>query len=96
MSLSVDWLAGSAGAVAEAEAAVEDLVAVVVVVVVVGFSRLKTLLILLTYFPRLLRLSTSLTSDGPEAVGVDMLGGGGCGVVELARWVWVWAGDKSW
>lgn len=87
LSLAVDCTVGWVGAVAEAEAEAGDLE---VVAVVVGFSRLKTLLILLTYFPRLLRLSTSLTSDGPEAAGVDMMGGGGGGgEVELVSTRWV-------
>lgn len=37
------------------------------------FSRLKTLLILFTYFPRLMRRSPPLPSAGPKSPGVDMM-----------------------
>lgn len=60
----------SKGAVAEGAAAGVEAVGVLEAAPA-GFSRLKTLLILLTYLPKLLRLSTfSLASEGP---GADML-----------------------
>jgi hypothetical protein len=72
----------SSSAVAGGAAAAE-------VPLLLGFSRLKTLLMRLTYFPRLLRRSTSLLSDGgapPD--GVDILAG-----IGLLVSVWQWNDD---
>lgn len=61
---SSTWGAGAEGAAGVDTAGVDS--------PLVDFSLLKTLLILFTYFPKLLRRS-SLASEGPGPDGVDML-----------------------
>jgi hypothetical protein len=63
------------GAGAGAGAGVEGAVGVDAALLLLDFSLLKTLLILFTYFPRLLRRSTSFVLSGSaasDALGVDM------------------------
>ena len=64
------------GAGTGAGAGVEGAVGVDVALLLLDLSLLNTLLILFTYFPRLLRRSTSLVlsagSAAPDALGVDM------------------------